>query len=260
MTDRVSITIADHIADVRLTRAEKMNALDPAMFQGIADAIDQLAGMADVRAVVLSGEGRGFCAGLDMASMAGGGSGLNLADRWPNGANLVQQVSWGWRTLPMPVIAAVHGVALGGGFQIMSGADIRIAAPGTRFAIRELHWGLVPDMGGFPLWRTLVRDDVLRELTFTAREFDTEEAARHGFISHVADDPRAAAMTLAEEIAARTPHAVRGAKRLCNLAHDSDPAAMLEAETVEQLKVIRQPNQVEAVMANMEKRAPVFRD
>ncbi len=260
MSDRVSITIADHIADVRLTRPEKMNALDPAMFQGIADAIDQLAGMADVRAVVLSGEGRGFCAGLDMASMAGGGSGLNLADRWPNGANLVQQVSWGWRTLPMPVIAAVHGVALGGGFQIMSGADIRIAAPGTRFAIRELHWGLVPDMGGFPLWRTLVRDDVLRELTFTAREFDSEEAARHGFVSHIADDPHAAAMTLAREIATRNPHAVRGAKRLCNLAHDSDPVAMLEAETVEQLKVIRQPNQVEAVMANMEKRAPVFRD
>lgn len=260
MNDRVSITVADHIADVRLTRADKMNALDPAMFQGIADAIDQLAGMADVRVVVLSGEGRGFCAGLDMASMAGGGSGLNLADRWPNGANLVQQVSWGWRTLPMPVIAAVHGVALGGGFQIMSGADVRIAAPGTRFAIRELHWGLVPDMGGFPLWRSLVRDDVLRELTFTAREFDSEEAARHGFISHVADDPRAAAMRLAEEIATRNPHAVRGAKRLCNLAHDSDPAAMLEAETVEQLKVIRQPNQVEAVMANMEKRVPVFRD
>jgi len=260
MNDRVSITIADHIANVRLTRAEKMNALDPAMFQGIADAIDRLSGMADVRVVVLSGEGRGFCAGLDMASMAGGGSGLNLADRWPNGANLVQQVSWGWRTLPMPVIAAVHGVALGGGFQIMSGADIRIAAPGTRFAIRELHWGLVPDMGGFPLWRTLVRDDVLRELTFTAREFDSEEAARHGFVTHVADDPHAVAITLAREIAGRSPDAVRGAKRLCNLAHDSDPVAMLEAETVEQLKVIRQPNQIEAVMANMAKRAPVFRD
>jgi enoyl-CoA hydratase/carnithine racemase len=260
MNDRVSITVADHIADVRLARPEKMNAIDPAMFEGIVAAIDQLAGMAEVRAVVLSGEGRGFCAGLDMVSMAGGGSGLDLGSRRPNGANLVQQVSWGWRMLPMPVIAAVHGVALGGGFQIMSGADIRIAKPGTRMAIREGHWGLVPDMGGFPLWRSLVRDDVLRELTFTAREFDAEEAARHGFVTHLADDPRAAAMTLAREIAARSPHAVRGAKRLCNLAHGADPVAMLEAETVEQLKVIRQPNQVEAVMANMEKRAPVFRD
>ncbi|MDB5703540.1 MAG: enoyl-CoA hydratase [Sphingomonas bacterium] len=260
MNDRVSITVADHIADVRLTRPEKMNAIDPAMFEGIVAAIDQLAAMHNVRAVVLSGEGRGFCAGLDMVSMAGGGSGLDLGSRRANGANLVQQVSWGWRMLPMPVIAAVHGVALGGGFQIMSGADIRIAAPGTRMAIREVHWGLVPDMGGFPLWRSLVRDDVLRELTFTAREFDAEEAARHGFVTHLADDPRAAAMTLAREIASRSPHAVRGAKRLCNLAHDADPVAMFEAETVEQLKVIRQPNQVEAVMANTEKRAPVFRD
>ncbi|MGY4395673.1 enoyl-CoA hydratase/carnithine racemase [Sphingomonas sp. UYAg733] len=260
MNDRVSIVVADHIADVRLTRADKMNAIDPAMFQGIADAIDELAGMDDVRVVVLSGEGRGFCAGLDMGSMAGGGSGLDLSTRLWDGANLVQQVSIGWRKLPMPVIAAVHGVALGGGFQIMSGADIRIAAPGTRFAIRELHWGLVPDMGGFPLWRSLVRDDVLRELTYTAREFGPDDALGYGFISHIAADPRAAAMPLAAEIASRNPHAVRGAKRLCNMAHDADPATMLEAETVEQLKVIRQPNQVEAMLANMEKRAPVFRD
>jgi enoyl-CoA hydratase/carnithine racemase len=115
-------------------------------------------------------------------------------------------------------------------------------------------------MAGFPLWRSLVRDDVLRELTYTAREFGPDDALGYGFISHIAEDPHAAAMTLAAEIASRNPHAVRGAKRLCNMAHDADPATMLEAETVEQLKVIRQPNQVEAVMANMEKRAPVFRD
>lgn len=260
MNDRVSIQVVDYVADVRLTRADKMNALDLAMFQAIADVIDALADMADVRAVVLSGEGRGFCAGLDMASIASAAVGLDLATRWPNGANLVQQVSWGWRMLPMPVIAAVHGVALGGGFQIMSGADIRIAAPGTRFAIRELHWGIVPDMGGFPLWRTLVRDDVLRELTFTAREFGAEDAARHGFISHLADDPHAAATALAREIADRNPHGVRAAKRLCTMAHDADPAAMFGAETAEQVKLLGRPNQMEAVAANMAKRPPVFID
>lgn len=258
MEDRVTITVSDHIADVRLNRADKMNALDPAMFDGIVAAIDRLAGMADVRCVVLSGEGRSFCAGLDMASMAGGGSGLTLGERNADGANIVQQVAYGWRTLPMPVIAAVHGVAFGGGFQIMSGADVRIAAPGTRFAIREVHWGLIPDMAGFPLWRTLVRDDVLRELTYTAREFGAAEAVVHGFVTRIADDPLASAMALATEIATRSPAAVRGAKRLCNAAHDLDPAAMLELETVEQLKIIRQPEQVEAVMANMQKRAPNF--
>jgi enoyl-CoA hydratase/carnithine racemase len=259
MNDRVTITVEDGIADVRLNRADKMNALDPAMFAGIGAAIDSLGLRTDVRCVVLSGEGRAFCAGLDMASMAAGGSGTGHA-RNDQGSILPQHVTWGWRTLPMPVIAAVHGVAFGGGFQIMSGADIRIAAPSARFAIRETYWGLVPDMAGFPIWRGLVRDDVLRELIYTAREFDAAEALAHGFVTRLAEDPHAAAMELARAIAARNPHAIRGAKRLCNMAHDADPRAMLEAETDEQMKVIGKPNMMEAVAANMAKRAPVFAD
>jgi len=258
--DRVTVSVTEQIADVRLARADKMNAIDPAMFTGIGAAIDRLAGRKDVRCVVLSGEGRAFCAGLDMASMAAGGSGLSSRERNDQGAILPQHVSWGWRNLPMPVIAAVHGVAFGGGFQIMSGADIRFAAPGTRFAIREAHWGLVPDMAGFPLWRTLVRDDVLRELVYTAREFGAEEALTHGFVTRVAEDPLDQAMALARTIAGRSPHAIRGAKRLLNMAHDADPVAMLAAETEEQVKVIGRPNMMEAVAANMAKRPPVFED
>ena len=259
MTDRVTTTVEGGVAHVRLTRADKMNALDPAMFAGIGAAIDALANRTDVRCVVLSGEGRAFCAGLDMTSMQAGGSGTSR-DRNDQGSILPQHVTWGWRTLPMPVIAAVHGVAFGGGFQIMSGTDIRIAAPGTRFAIRETYWGLVPDMAGFPIWRALVRDDVLRELVYTAREFDAAEALAHGFVTRIADDPHAEAMTLAHAIAARNPHAIRGAKRLCNMAHDADPRAMLAAETDEQVKVIGKPNMMEAVAAHMGKRVPVFVD
>ena len=259
MTDRVTTVIAGGVADVRLSRPDKMNALDPAMFEGIGAAIDALATRTDVRCVVLSGEGRAFCAGLDMASMQAGGSGTGRT-RNDQGAILPQHVTWGWRNLPMPVITAVHGVAFGGGFQIMSGADIRISAPDARFAIRESHWGLVPDMAGFPIWRGLVRDDVLRELVYTAREFDADEALRHGFVTRLADDPHAAAMELARVIAARSPHAIRGAKRLCNMAHDADPRAMLEAETDEQVKVIGKPNMMEQVRAHMEKRAAVFQD
>lgn len=257
MTDRVTIAVADGIADVRLNRPDKMNALDPAMFEGIGAAIDGLAERTDIRCVVLSGEGRAFCAGLDMASMQAGGSGTGR-ERNAQGAILPQHVTWGWRNLPMPVIAAVHGVAFGGGFQIMSGADIRIAHPASRFAIRETYWGLVPDMAGFPIWRGLVRDDVLRELTYTAREFDAAEALHHGFVTRLSDDPHAAALALAREIAARSPHAIRGAKRLCNMAHDADPRTMLQAETDEQIKVIGKPNMMEQVRAHMEKRAPVF--
>lgn len=259
MNDRVTTTITDGIAAVRLTRADNMNAIDSAMFEALGAAIDALHDRIDVRCVVLSGEGRGFCAGLDMASMARGGSGTGV-ERNDQGSILPQHVTWGWRQLPMPVIAAVHGVAFGGGFQIMSGACIRIAAPDSRFAIREVHWGLVPDMAGFPIWRGLVRDDVLRELVYTAREFDAAEALHHGFVTRLADDPHEAAMTLAREIAGRSPHAIRGAKRLLNMAHDADPRAMLEAETAEQMKVIGKPNMMEAVAANMAKRAPVFAD
>ncbi len=259
MTHRITTTITNQIADVRLTRADKMNAIDPAMFAAIGAAIDALADRKDVRCVILSGDGKAFCAGLDMASMAAGGSGTS-AQRNDQGSILPQHVTWGWRNLPMPVIAAVHGVAFGGGFQIMSGADIRIAAPGTRFAIRETYWGLVPDMAGFAIWRGLVRDDVLRELVYTAREFDADEALHHGFITRITDDPHAAAMELATAIAARSPHAIRGAKRLCNMAHDTDPRAMLQAETDEQMAVIGKPNMMEAVAANMGKRAAVFAD
>ncbi|MFL9840181.1 crotonase/enoyl-CoA hydratase family protein [Sphingomonas sp. ST-64] len=257
---RVTIDFADGIADVRLNRPDKMNALDPPMFSGIADAIDRLAGMAGLRAVMLSGEGRAFCAGLDMASMAGGGTGLDIHARSHGDANLFQHVAWGWRTLPVPVIAAVHGIAFGGGLQILSGADIRIMAPDTRCSIMEMKWGIVPDMAGYALWRTTVRDDVLRELSYTAREFAAEEAQQLGFVTRLADDPRAAAMTLAREIAGRNPQAIRAAKRLANLAADAAAGPILAAESAEQAKLLRSPNQMEAVMANMQKRPPNFTD
>jgi enoyl-CoA hydratase/carnithine racemase len=260
MEERVTINVENGIADVRLNRADKMNALDPAMFAGINGAIEKLSSMKDVRVVVLSGEGRAFCAGLDMASMAGGGSGNELGKRSHGMANTAQNVAWGWRALPMPVIAAVHGVALGGGFQIMSGACVRIARPDTRLSIRETYWGLVPDMAGLALWRTLARDDVLRDLTYSAREFTGEQGERYGFITRLADDPRAAAFELAREIAGRNPDAVKASKRLINLMADGDTATVLQGESDEQIKLMRSPNQVEAVKANMEKRAPVFVD
>lgn len=260
MEDRVAITLADGVAEVRLARAAKMNAIDAPMFAQIADTIAALATRAEVRVVILSGEGNAFCAGLDMAAMAGGGSGLLTEERTHGAANLVQQAAWGWRTLPMPVIAAVHGVAFGGGFQIMSGADIRLAHPATRFAIREMHWGLVPDMAGVALWRGMVRDDVVRELTYTAREFSAEEAQAFGFVTRLTEDPMGSARDLARVIAARSPDAVREAKGLFAVAADGDAATILRAESAAQLRLMRGANQREAVMANLEKRAPRFVD
>jgi len=255
---RVGMEVDQGVADVRLARPDKLNALDPAMFAAVLDAIDRLAALPGLRAVVLSGEGRAFCAGLDMASMAAGGSGVDLAARTRGIANDFQQVAWGWRALPVPVIAAVHGVAFGGGLQIAAGADVRIAAPGTRLSVMEMKWGIVPDMAGFALWRGTVRDDVLRELVYTARELDAAEAQALGLVTRLAEDPHAEALTLARAIAGRNPHAIRAAKRLAGL--EGDAAAILAAESSEQAALLGSPNQREAVAANLEKRAPRLRD
>lgn len=267
MNDRVKITmLEDGIADVRMTRVDKMNALDPTQWAALVDAVETLKATPGLRVVVLSGEGRAFCAGLDLASMQGdrdpgaSSAGGSLADRTHGIANNAQYAAWGWRELPVPVIAAVHGVAFGAGSQIMAAADIRIVHPDTRIAIMEMKWGLVPDVAGMPLWRTQVRDDVLREMIYTNREFNGVEAKELGFATHVADDPHAKALELARVIANKNPHAMRGAKRLCNLMGDASDAELLQAESDEQLKVIRTPNQMEAVMAEMQKRKPNFQD
>lgn len=265
MTERVTITmLEDGIADVRMNRADKMNALDGEQWQALADAIDKLAGMSGLRVVILSGEGRAFCAGLDLSSLGGertpgvSSAGGGLGERTKGIANNAQYAAWGWRELPVPVIAAVHGVAFGAGSQIMAAADIRIVHPQTRIAIMEMKWGLVPDVAGMALWRTQVADDVLREAIYTNREMSGEEAQKLGFATHVSDDPLADALALARIIANKNPHAVRGAKRLCNMLADANDADILQAESDEQLKVIRTPNQIEAVMAEMGKRKPVF--
>ncbi len=263
MTDRVKITVTDHVADVRLNRADKMNALDRDMFEGIVEAQRTLAADKSVRVVVLSGEGRAFCAGLDISAMGGGngdapGEAKKLAERTHGNANLFQAVAIGWRQLPVPVIAAVHGVCFGGGLQIASGADVRVVAPDARLSVMEMKWGLVPDMAGFALWRGYVRDDVLRELTYTNREFSGEEAQSLGFATYVEANPLERAQAIAAQIAVKNPQAIRESKVLCNTVADLDEDAILMAESVAQDKVIRTPDQIEAVMAQMEKRAPVF--
>ena len=268
MKDRVSIDLKDGVADVRLIRADKMNALDNAMFEGILAAGAELATMKGLRCVVLSGEGKAFCAGLDMASFAAmkaqGGDGTSVVRDLPKRthgiANRPQQCAWQWRTLPVPVIAAVHGVALGGGFQIMLGADMRYATADTRFSVMEIKWGLVPDLAGTQLMRHLAREDVVRELTYTGRIFNGAEAQQLGFVTKIVEDPRAAALETAKEIANKSPDAVRAAKRILNDAVAVDAATGLMAESVEQQKLIGSPNQLEAIMSNLQKRAANYKD
>ena len=261
--DRVTIELGDDgVAQVRLTRGDKMNALDPEMFERIIEAGSHLHRMKGLRAIVLSGEGRAFCAGLDLSNFSRPPKSdePDLTERTYGNANKFQQVAMQWRKLPVPVIAAVHGVCFGGGLQIASGADIRVVHPQTRMAIMELKWGLVPDMGGYALWRGLVRDDVLRELIYTNREFSGEEAQTLGLATYVDENPLARATLIASEIANRNPHAIRSAKRLQQGMIERGTDAILLEESIEQHAIMRTKNQVEAVMAGMEKRAANFDD
>jgi enoyl-CoA hydratase/carnithine racemase len=260
---RVTIAMdADGVAQVRLIRTDKMNALDPDMFAALLDAGRALYEMPGLRAVVLAGEGRSFCAGLDLTSMAN----TNRHDRAPltershGNANAAQQAAMLWRKLPVPVIAAVHGVCFGGGLQIASGADIRVIDPAARLAVMEMKWGLVPDMAGYALWKGLVRDDVLRELTYTNREFTGAEAGELGFATHVDANPVARASAIAAEIAQRNPHAQRAAKRIFNRYLEASTDEILMEESIEQQKLIGSKNQIEAVMSQMEKRKADFVD
>ena len=269
MEERVSITISEGVADVRLVRADKMNALDQAMFEALVAATERLSKDKSVRAVVLSGEGRAFCAGLDMGRFAAmkekGGNGIpggenrDLTKRTHGQANFPQQAVWGWRQLPVPVIVAVHGVAFGGGFQLSLGADMRFLSADARMSIMEIKWGLVPDMAGTPILASLVRDDILRDLTYTGRIFSAQEAMTYGLATRICDDPRAAALEAAREIAGKSPDAIRAAKRLLNNL-SIDPGPALLAESVEQQKLIGSPNQTEAVRSNLEKRAAKYVD
>ncbi len=268
MSDRVKIEFREGVADVRMTRADKMNAIDSAMFSALGDAGRALAADKSVRAVVLSGEGRAFCAGLDMESFAamagprqsGGGADPKLFERSSSGANRAQLAAWIWQELPVPVIAAVHGVAFGGGLQIALGADLRIVTPDARLSVMEVKWGLIPDMSGTQTLRKLVRQDVAKELTFTGRIVSGTEAVSLGLATRTSEKPLEDALTLAREIANKSPDAVRAAKRLLQETWQSSVADGLKLEEELQRSLIGKPNQIEAVKSNLEKRPPKFAD
>lgn len=260
---RVSTEIRDHVAHVTLTRSDKMNGLDAEMLQALVDAGDALCANADLRAVVLSGEGRAFCAGLDVASFA------SLATQDPEtvimprlegkNTNLYQEVAVVWRRVPVPVIASLHGVVFGGGLQIALGADIRIAHPDTRLSVMEMKWGLIPDMGGMVLMPQLMRTDVMRRLIYTGEQISAERALDWGLVTELDDDPLAAAQDLAAELAKKSPSALRAAKRLAAFAESgASEDAVLLAESREQADLVGKPHQMEVIAANMSKRDPKF--
>jgi enoyl-CoA hydratase/carnithine racemase len=259
---RVRIEIEDHVAVVALTRPDKHNALDLAMFDGILAAAERVAAEPGVRAVVLHGEGPSFCSGLDIMGVMAAGGGLEAITEPLRGhvPNFFQRAAHDWLALPMPVVAAIHGNCLGGGLQIALGADIRVCAADARLSVMEVRWGLIPDMSITRSLPRLVGIDVAKELTFTGRVISGEQAKAVGLVTRLASDPLAAARGLADEIAARSPDAVRRAKRLYDEAWTGEPAQTLALEAQLQSELIGSANQLEAVRAGLAREPAAFVD
>ena len=259
---RVSIEISDHIAEVRLTRPDKHNGLDYPMFEAINDAITELGKESSLRAVVLSGEGKSFCAGLDFMSVMAAGKPIEeqFAKQEGELANAFQRVAYGWQQLPVPVIAALQGNCLGGGAQIALGADIRFAAPDLKFSILEIKWGLIPDMGLTQSLPRLVGADRAKELTWTGRKLSADQARELGLVMEVSDDPLAAARALAAEIATKSPDAIRRGKHLWEQTWNAPAAEALALEEKLQRELLGSPNQLKAVQAGMSGETADFDD
>jgi len=272
MSDRVVIEMDNGVADVKLNRPEKMNALDGAMFAALNEAGETLKADPSVRAVVLSGEGRAFCAGLDFGSFnkmsddgdaesdANSGTGDITQSDEGRITHHGQQVAYTWTEMPAPVICAVTGVALGGGFQIAMGADIRLIAPDARMSVLEIRWGLIPDMTGTQTLIQHVGLDVAKELTFSGRMVQGQECVDLGLATRVSNDPYGDALVMAHDIATKSPDAIRAAKRLINNAGGLSTAERFAAERAEIGALIGSPNQVESIKAYFDKRDPVFAD
>lgn len=259
---RVVVEIDGVVATVCLNRPAKKNALDLGMFDAIIAAGEWIQTVTSLRAVILRGAGGCFCSGLDIQSVMADPSVAvpKLMDERTGPANQAQRVGWIWREVSVPVIAAIEGVAFGGGLQIAAGADIRIGGNDARFSVMEAKYGLIPDMGITKTLAPLVRPDRLKELVWTGRVVDADEALELGILTSKEVDPVAAAVALANTIAEKSPHATRAAKAMLDQAEglSVEDAFVLESDL--QRPLLGSPNQMEAVRAAFERRTPNFTD
>ena len=267
--EAVTCAVEAHVALVRLNRPEKLNAINDEMFEGLLRITADLAGDTAVRAVVLTGQGRGFCAGLDLSSFrsfldesergersfSGPEEGAPRGRRPPGrGQVIVTRL----REMPIPVIAALHGAVVGGGLQLCLGADIRYVTPDARLGLRELDFGISPDMGATQLLPRLIGPDRAMELALSGKLISGEEAAAIGLATRTAPDPLDAALELARTIAGRNPAAVSFTKMLVLGSETMTVGEGLRAELRAMAHNVGSPAQSEAAAAFFDKRAPRF--
>lgn len=249
-TPRVLCDVDENgIATVTLNRADKLNALDMAMFIAIDNTIKQLKKNKKLRVVILQGAGNDMCSGLDVKSvLSDRKQGLKLLWKWhPWQPNLAQRVSCGWRELGVPVIAVLHGRCWGGGVQIALGADFRIADSSSSISVMEGKWGLIPDMAGTLGMVSSMNYDKALLSAMTAETFDGKTALELGLVTEYVDDAMQRAKTLAMSLIERSPDALAAAKRLYQRAYANDWRTLLFKETFYQWRILLGKNQMIAV-------------
>jgi len=265
VVNTLELNIDNHIAIIALNRPDQSNSIVLETFEDLARAVSLISGADDVRVVVLTGRGKHFCAGLDMSLFLKNEGAVEwfeskaFSNLDSTGANLFQQAATVWRGLDVPVIGAINGVAFGGGCQIALGADIRIGDATTRMSLLETHWGLIPDMGLTATLPGLVPMDVAAEIIFSAKIMDSAQAKEAGLLTSLAENCMDGAMALAQNIAAKSPDAIKAAKNLYRKAWSPDAAELLKYEALLQRELLGRPNQIEAVSANLGKRKPLYR-
>ncbi|MEM8593020.1 MAG: crotonase/enoyl-CoA hydratase family protein [Pseudomonadota bacterium] len=259
----VTTEIEGGIATVTLNRPDKKNAMSLELLEAVAEACASVKAAESVRAVILTGAGGVFSAGIDLTLMMSFAQQLDkikgqMAETDATGANMFQAPITCWAGLDVPVIAALDGICFGAGMQLALGADFRVAAPDTRMSIMEAKWGLVPDMGITQSLPKLMPADRAKMLIMTGREFTGAEALEMGLVTELAEDPLGRARELAQLLAQKSPDALAASKKLVEDCWGSGGADALKLEADLQAALMGAPNQMEAVMANMQKRPPKF--
>ena len=244
MSNRVDIEYQGNIAHVILNRSDKRNAMDEQMFMALDQAIKQLKKDKQLRAVILSGKGVDFCSGLDVKSVEQDRLVMyRFLKKWlPWRANLVQRVVQGWRTLPVPVICAVHGRCYGGATQLALGCDFRIGSPDSEYSIMESRWGLIPDMAGSLTLRHIMNLDRAMQLTMTSELIAAPQALEFGLISEIADEPLAKAEQMAAAFSARSPDAIAAIKKLYYKVWSQNSGRLMARESLYQTLIITNKN------------------
>lgn len=260
MSERVRFEVREQIAYVTMTRTDKYNALDWEMFVGLIGAARKISRDKSIRAVILQGDGKAFCSGLDFPSFAKqqGRMVRGFLTYGVKTTNMFQEVAWCWRRLPVPVIAVIHGYCYGGGLQIALGADFRFTTPDCEFSILEAKWGLIPDMSGTVTLRELLPMDQAKLLAMTGRMLSGEEALKLNMVTAVSAEPLAEAEKLAAEIKTRSPDSVASTKALFQENWVNGVRSAFRRERYLQLGLLFGKNRFIAQEANFKKQKPEF--